>query len=199
MSGVSKLVYAITFQIGWFVCIMAGNIASLFYAALFLTAHLWFVTRQKASFSSHKEILNKELTWILLIVAFGFAIETISFYQGFLYFETHENFYEKNLLPPIWLVSLWLMFAIALRTCLAFIFQRPVISYLLSVIFVPINYYAGANLNPTVSLNQPYFLSLALITLLWLIFLWNGRSSNDLAQTKAQSARHEPTGLSTEQ
>jgi hypothetical protein len=178
MSGVTKLVYAITFQIGWFVCIMAGNIASLSYAALFLMAHLWFVARQKTSFSSHEETLNRELTWILLIVAFGFAIETISFYQGFLYFETsqsiqsHENFYEKILLPPLWLLSVWLMFAVALRTCLAFIFQRPVISYLLSVIFVPINYYAGANLNPTVALNQPYFLSLALITLLWLIFLW---------------------------
>jgi hypothetical protein len=38
--------------------------------------------------------------------------------------------------------------------------------------FVPINYYVGAELNNDVFLAESYLLSLTLITLMWILFLW---------------------------
>jgi len=176
MSSTSKLVYAIAFQVGWFVCIMSGSLISSIYAALFLAIHLWYSTKPKHNFFIYSNLLKKEIFWILAALVLGLLIETISFSGGFLYFKTEANshishkFFEHFILPPLWLLNLWLIFAIALRTCLSFLFNNQVITYTLCIIFVPFNYYAGANLNGTVLINQPNFISLALITFLWLLF-----------------------------
>lgn len=173
MSSISKLVYALAFQVGWFVCIMAGNIASVCYAAIFLAVHLWFITKPNCH-----SLVGKELAWVLVVLALGLTVETLSFSAGFLYFQaeehlyTHKALFETIVFAPLWLLSLWLIFALALRTCLFFLLHKPNLTYLLSLILVPVNYYAGAALNTTVDINQPYLLSLALITLLWLVFWW---------------------------
>ena len=176
MSNTSKLVYAIAFQVGWFVSIMSGNLLSSIYAGIFLAAHLWYFTKPKHNFFIYSDILKKEISWILIVLILGLLIETISFSESFIYFKTEASphiphkFFEHFILPPLWLLNLWLIFAIALRTCLSFLFNNQIITYALCIIFVPFNYYAGANLNNTVSINQPYFISLALITFLWLLF-----------------------------
>lgn len=167
MSTTSKIIYAIAFQLGWFVCILAGNWISLGYAIVFLGLHLGFVSRTTENFSPRKEAL-----WIILVFAFGLILETISFSAGFLYSNTPVNLFERLQLPPLWLLNLWILLSIALRTCLSFLFYKPKLAYLLFSIAIPLNYYAGAKLNLDVSVNSPYTLSLALITLLWIGLLW---------------------------
>lgn len=173
MSATQKIIYAIAFQIGWFVCILGSNTASLYYSLVFVACHLAF-----SLYRNNALWMAKEVLWLLLIVAFGLMIETFSFSAGFLFYQTSGNFlttntlFESFLTPPLWLVNLWLIFAVALRTCLAFMLYKPNLLYALSLVLVPINYYAGAALNNGVALSQPYYFSLTLITLLWLVFFW---------------------------
>jgi len=172
MSSTQKIVYAIAFQIGWLVCILTGNLASSCYVAIFLVVHLWQVTRQNPA------LLNKEIIWVAVVSVFGIVVETLAFSTGCLYLQAgdnltaRENIFEYFLLPPLWLLNLWLIFAIALRSCLSFLLCRPQLLYSLSLILIPINYYAGAALNDSVELNHPYVFSLSLITLFWLVFFW---------------------------
>jgi len=167
MSTISKLVYAVVFQAGWFVCIMAGTLSALLYTLVFLTFHFWFLLHKNA-----KVYISKEILWVAVISSFGLGIEIIFFSCGLLYSETRSALFSPLSLPPLWLFCIWIMFSLALRTCLAFLFTNSTIGYLSCLIFAPINYYAGAELNSDVFLAEPYPLSLILITLLWLLFLW---------------------------
>jgi hypothetical protein len=167
MSNISKLIYALAFQAGWFVCIMAGNFASAIYTALFVIGHFWYLARKKPQL-----FLPKEILWVIIVFSLGLAVETIYFSAGFLYTDTPKTLFDELLLPPIWLLCIWIIFSLALRTCLSFLFYKPALSYLTCILFVPVNYYAGAKLNNEVDINEPYFLSLALMTLIWILFLW---------------------------
>jgi hypothetical protein len=167
MLTTRKLIYAIAFQVGWFVCILTGNWVSLAYTVLFLAFHFFFL-----KYKAHSTLLRKEALWIASVFVGGLILETLSFSAGFLYAQTPSNLFAQLILPPIWLLNLWLVFAIALRTCLSFIFYKPKVSYLVSSVAIPLNYYAGVELNNNVAISNPYSLSLALITLMWIVLLW---------------------------
>lgn len=166
MSKTSTLIYAIAFQVGWFICILTGNWASLVYAIGFLAGHFWFLAYKNSYF-----LLKKEVLWISVVFSCGLVIETLFFTAGLLYSQIPSNLFEHLIFPPLWLLNLWLIFAIALRTCLSFIFYKPKVTYLLTCLCIPLNYYAGAKLNGSVVINNPYPLSLTLITLLWIVLL----------------------------
>lgn len=167
MSNTSKVAYAVAFQIGWFICIMAENTPGLIYTAVVISAHLIYL-----QIILNKALWLKECLWLVVVFLAGCALETLTFSAGFLYLETPPIFFDHLILPPIWLLNLWLLFALALRTCLSVIFLTPRLTYLISLIAIPLNYYAGTQLNADVNLNSPYFLSLALISVLWVFLLW---------------------------
>lgn len=167
MSPISNLVYALVFQVGWFICIMAGNLAAFGYTVIFLICHFYVVLK-----SDKETNASKEIFWVIFISSFGLCIEIISFSIGLLRSDTPGISFSQLSLPPLWLFFLWVMFSLALRTCLSFLFKKPIVSYLLCFVFVPINYYAGAKLNDDVSLAEPYLLKLALIAIMWILFLW---------------------------
>lgn len=167
MSTTSKAAYALAFQIGWFVCIMEGNTASLIYSTLFLGAHFIFLKQ-----SINNVLWLKELLWILLVLVSGFIAESLTFSAGFIYSEIVPYTFEYFVMPPMWLLCIWVLFSLALRTCLSIVFSNPRLTYLLAIIAIPLNYYAGAQLNPDVELNSPYILNLGFITLIWIVLLW---------------------------
>lgn len=166
MPKINSIIYAVAFQAGWFVCVMSGNVLSMTYAFSFLCLHLWLLHRFQNPFN-----LKKEMSWLLVIVCSGIAIETIFFSTGFLYATAHTATFGRVILPPIWLIGLWLIFAIAMRTSLSFLFKKPWLSCLLIAVTIPLNYKAGAVLNNTIGINPPYSVSLGLITVVWVTFL----------------------------
>jgi len=167
MPKIAILIYASMFQVGWFVCILAGNLAGLFYTTLFLAGHFVFLLRNNPHLALRKEVL-----WVMIVLCFGATVETIYFSAGLLYTDEPKKLFDLLLLPPIWLLCIWVIFSLALRTCLSFLFYKTTLSYLACLIFVPLNYYAGAKLNNEVDINEPYFLSLGLMTLIWILCLW---------------------------
>ena len=167
MSSTSKIAYAIAFQIGWFICIMAGNTPALIYTIAFISAHFIFL-----KLALNEVLWFKESFWLLVVLIGGFILETLIFSAGLLYSDSAPGFFDNLIFPPLWLLNLWLLFALALRTFMSFVFSAPKLSYLISTIAIPLNYYAGTQLNSDVNLNNPYILSLALISALWVILLW---------------------------
>lgn len=167
MSNTSKIAYAIAFQIGWFICIMGEKALVIAYTLSFILVHFIFL-----KISLNKVLWRKEGLWILVVFLGGFALETLIFSAGFLYSNSSPGFFNHLILPPLWLLNLWLLFALALRTFMYFVFSAPKITYLISMIAIPLNYYAGTQLNSDVNLNNPYILSLALISVLWVFLLW---------------------------
>ena len=167
MSNTSKFAYAVAFQLGWFVCIMAGNSLAVVYTFLFIVAHSIFL-----KLTLNKVLWFKEILWLLTVFIGGCIVETLVFSGSFLYIKAPSAFFEYLIFPPIWLLTLWLLFALALRTCLSFLFNSPKLTYLMTAIAIPLNYYAGTQLNTEVNLNNPYVLSLAIISLQWILLLW---------------------------
>jgi hypothetical protein len=131
-----------------------------------LCLHFWLLNRFQQTHN-----IKKEIIWLLIIVCCGVAIETVFFSAGFLYTNIHSITLGRVIFPPIWLISLWLVFAIAMRTSLSFLFIKPWLSYLLIAITIPLNYKAGASLNNNIGINEPYLVSLGLITVVWVTFL----------------------------
>ena len=162
MNMQRRLLYAVAFQLGWFICIMGGNTASISYAISFLLAHLWL--QQNAS-------PYREISWIAIVLSGGFLIETLFLSAGFLYEKSPPLLFEHVHYPPIWLMALWLTFAIALRNCLAFLLSYPRLGYGMCCTLIPVNYLAGSKLSHVLHINQPLVVVLPLIALVWVIFL----------------------------
>lgn len=164
MNAIVKLFYAIAFQVGWFVCVTTSPALSFIYTIVFASIYIGLTKRHQAS-------LQEEILWIAVVLSLGFVLEAISFSIGFLVSSNPIKF-GVIVLPPFWLLNLWILFAVALRTCLFFVFEKPVLTYLISSVAIPINYYAGAALNEDVAVNDPYLISLGLISVLWVSLLW---------------------------
>jgi Protein of unknown function (DUF2878) len=167
MSSTSKIAYAVAFQIGWFVCILGDKDSVIAYTLGFVAAHFIFL-----KITLNKILWLKESSWLLLVFISGGLLETLVFSAGFLYSSSSHLYFDHIVPPPVWLLCLWLLFALALRTFMSFVFSAPKITYLTSTIAIPLNYYAGAQLNSDVNLNSPYILNLALISVLWVVLLW---------------------------
>lgn len=167
MSNTSKIAYAIAFQIGWFICILGDKAHVIAYTLGVFLAHFIFLKT-----TLNKVLWFKEICWLLVVFISGGFLETLVFSAGFLYSNSPHMYFDNIIPPPVWLLCLWLLFALALRTFMSFVFSAPKLTYLISVITIPLNYYAGTQLNSDVNLNSPYILSLALISVLWVILLW---------------------------
>ena len=113
-----------------------------------------------------------EAYWIAVVFIGGALLETISFSTGLLCYLSSEAKQAGIQPPPLWLMNLWILFAIALRTCMSFVFTKPLLTYLSASIAIPLNYYAGAKLNAEVAVNTSYTASLVLISLMWIALLW---------------------------
>jgi hypothetical protein len=164
LSG--QLIYGALYQIGWLVCVCLGNTAALAYALSFVIFHLGYVR-----FFQGSSNLSRELYWLILISLAGYGIETIFFSSGLLYENTSPGLFSQFNPAPCWLFALWLCFAIALRSCLSFIFIYPRISYCLFAFAVPLTYLAGTYLNSNVHIHQPQNMSLIFITLGWMLMI----------------------------
>lgn len=160
---------AISFQIGWLICVLTSNWLSLSFTLAYVALHLFCMYK-----INEKTSWRKEFYWLGLFLIVGFICESLFFNHGIL-INTHPKdptltlASEWFIFPPIWLLCLWCLFGLSLRTSLAFIFNKPLIAYPLIMIGAPSSYYAGAHLNQQVELGLPLLLSLPVISVTWLL------------------------------
>ena len=138
---------ALTFQIAWLVCVLAGSWVAVMTTLVVLVLHLQQVHNPR-----------RELVFIVQATVVGFLCDTALIQSGVLITE--------NFLPPLWLTCLWALFATTIGYALHFFLRRPWLSLLAGGFFAPLSYFAGARL-AGINLMTPPWLGLLLIALMW--------------------------------
>ena len=149
------IISALQFQVAWFFCVLVHSPLAL---TLFTLANLWLHLRVVNN-------LEREPLWLVGLWCAGVALDSLLFASGLL-----ANT-DGSPWPPLWLLLLWLNFAMAVRYCFAFLQKNLLLTALLGAIAGPASYLSGAYLNGGVTLAQPLLVSLLVLGVLWGVFL----------------------------
>lgn len=142
---------AACFQIGWFACVLGGDLLAIGVTAIILLAHSQLIMQAK-----------KEWGLLLLTALLGIALDTMWVATGVLEFD------PSTIFVPLWLVCLWIVFSTTLSHSMAWLQQRLLLAALLGAVAGPASYLAGAGL-ANVTIVEPAVQSIALIALAWSI------------------------------
>jgi hypothetical protein len=143
---------AVLFQLGWFACILGGNVFAIPAAAIILICHWFFISRDIAEWRS------------IFIIAFaGSVIDSILF-STYVFIDGSDRY-----LAPLWLICLWLIFATTPNYTFRWLQKRTIVSVVLGAVAGPLSYLAGIKLN-AVEFGIPSSQALLLLGVIWAIF-----------------------------
>ena len=149
-----KLFNAVLFQLGWFACILGGDAVALVATVSILCLHKVF-------------FINKRFEWyfIVSIAVTGFIVDNTLSALGVLTFQS-----PSLLFTPLWMVCIWVLFAMTLNHSLGWLKNRLWLASVLGAISGPMSYLAGSKL-ANVALSTPPTFSLLSISACWAILL----------------------------
>lgn len=149
-SQIFTLTNVVLFQVGWFACILGGNVWAVSFTFAALVYH----------FTVSEQRLN-DVVAVLIALALGLLHELLLLHGGYI------RFVESSVLPPGWLLCLWILLGITLNHSLTWIYSRPLWSGLLGAIAAPFSYLAGVKLS-SAEWSSTLVEVLPIIALLWL-------------------------------
>lgn len=141
------------FQIGWAVCVIAGNSSALIYTSVAVLLHFYFFIKN-----------SKEIYLILGFTLVGIFWDSLLMRIGAL------SFSESSSLIPVWLICLWALFACTLNHSLAWLSNKLLISAVVGALAAPLSYLAGIKLGAA-SVVLPLTTSMLFIGLGWMFIL----------------------------
>lgn len=147
------LANAAAFQIGWFVCVLAGNFWGGIYTGIILLLHFRYTGLRLADFIS-----------LLILLIIGGLHDLLLIHLHFIQFAGDPYF------PPFWLLCLWSLFAITLNHSLHWIYSRPWLSAIAGAVSGPLSYWAGVQLSAA-QWSSPLIVVLPIMVALWLLML----------------------------
>lgn len=150
---------AVSFQLVWFATVAgaaqglwwAGPLAALLFAA-------WQVPLSDAP--------RADLKLMAIAAMAGFAIDTALVFGGLLVFTTPVPW---DWAAPVWIVALWVAFALTLNHSLSSLKRRPGLAIALGLLGGPLAYWIAARAWNAVELNGSALVALAAIGLIWAI------------------------------
>ncbi len=150
-----KVLNLVTFQVGWFACILLSEYTWVALAVTLVAVVL-----------HHLVLVSNSKEWLLVaaFVALGFVVDSAFGAFGVLEFNSGSPFI------PIWLACLWVLFALTLCHGLYWLRAYPVVAIAFSAIGAPLSYLAGTKLT-SVELNENIWLSLAVIGVFWAVLV----------------------------
>nr|WP_255700934.1 DUF2878 domain-containing protein [Polynucleobacter sp. IMCC 29146] len=152
-----KIANFVLFQVGWFACIFGGAFGYVMGAVIFSLA-LVAVSVWQAPFK------KAEISLFLKIGLYGLVGDTLLQHLGLLHFKSPVPW---PFLSPIWMWTLWVLFATTLNQSMAWLQGKPLIAALLGSIFGPLSYIAGVEMGAATWGNQTQ--AIVLIGLIWAI------------------------------
>ncbi|MDB3856074.1 DUF2878 domain-containing protein [Halieaceae bacterium] len=164
------LVNALLIEVGWYVCVVLGNVAALFYLACALVVHFSYVSR---SFG--------EVRFVLLVAILGISVDTLLMHLGVFQWP------DQAILIPFWLIALWVLFSMSFNHCLKWLRQKPWLALVLGMLFGPANYIAGIKLTGAV-MPMGFLTTTAILMVVWMLLL-PALSANRLHLWSLQGAR----------
>jgi hypothetical protein len=131
------LLNVITFQIGWFACVLSAANQQVWMGLLISTALLAFhLIRAKQK--------SGEATLIIIAMLFGLVFDTVPLSLGWLSFNPVA--YWPDAISPPWMIALWGLFATTMNFSLRWLKKMPIIAVVLGAISGPASYYFGEKL-----------------------------------------------------
>ena len=147
----------VLFQLAWFAAIMGGASGYGAFAALpaavVALLHLGL----------NRSIWRREIWLILGVTLLGLLVETGFIRLGALQYIGIE---AGTILPPLWIVALWLAFGTLPNGSLHWLKGRSLLQLILGAVLGPLSYLAGVRLGAA-TLGEPEGLSIAVIAVGW--------------------------------
>ena len=144
------LANALIFQLGWFICVMGGNIWAALFTAVALIIHVWMFGRA-------------DKTTLVVCLLLGWVHDNLLAVAGVLVFAGQGW-------SPLWLSCLWILMGTTLNHSLAWIYQRPWISAITGAVAGPLAYAGGMALSDA-QWGVPLVPAFAIMALIWLMVL----------------------------
>ncbi|MGM0631855.1 MAG: DUF2878 domain-containing protein [Pseudomonadota bacterium] len=138
---------AVVFQLAWLLCVLGGNLVALPVTAGALALHLWLSTHRGA-----------ETRVLLAAIAVGLLCDSLLINSGVLL--------TPGMLPPLWLLCLWPLFASTLGLALRWFRDRLPAAAVGGLVFAPMSYFGGSRI-AGIELLAPEWLALLVIGLAW--------------------------------
>lgn len=139
-----SLVNYVTFQIGWFACVLsAANgrpLLGLLVALLVLGLHLSLAPR-----------FCTELKMLLACAAIGTAFDSLLLASGWVSYSNGEWIPG---LAPYWIVAMWFLFSSTLNLSMAWLKGKVLLGAFMGLLGGPLSYIAGQNLG-AIRLENP--------------------------------------------
>lgn len=127
----------VLFQLGWVVSVVGAArgypAAGMVYAVVWSTMHHWYISNGRFH----------ELLLVLAGAALGFVVDSLLVLGGVIAFPVHASLGSPS---TVWMVSLWVMFAMTLRHSLGWLRGRYLSAVLLGAVFGPLAYWAGSRI-----------------------------------------------------
>ncbi|MGB5326439.1 MAG: DUF2878 domain-containing protein [Pseudomonadales bacterium] len=144
---------ALLFNAVWLLCVLGGNVVALFSTLALLLAHFRFVSSDW-----------RELVLALQALVIGFFVDAMMLQSGVLIAP------DASVMPPAWLLCLWVAFSTTLNHSMAWLQNRLLLSVLVGALLVPLSYYAGTRLTDF-ALAEPLWRSIAMVGASWALVL----------------------------
>ncbi len=119
------------FYIGWFGCVFAARYNWSFVSLIFPIV-AWGYSRHQ------KIVIGKRLYLLLACALIGYFSDALFLFQNVISFPN-----SRSALPPVWLLSMWLLFASVLPMMALVFANRLPWAVVLGGVFGPLSYYAG--------------------------------------------------------
>lgn len=146
------LINAFLYQLGWFVCVLAGSLAALGYTLVVTAIHFSVVAGYRW-----------DLIAIPVAVAIGLAHDNLLGYLGVLQ-------YGGGGWAPLWLSCLWALLGLSLNHAMRWFYERRWAAMLFGGLGGPIAYLGGVRLSD-VEWGWSPISGLLLMALLWTFIL----------------------------
>jgi hypothetical protein len=179
----SRLLNFALFYLGWFACVV-GAARGQFWLGPAMVALLMLV---------HLSLAPDRLQEARLVFVsglFGFAVDTGQASVGLFEF-THTSVVPW--LSPLWMVSLWVIFATTLNSSMAWLAGRYGLAAALGALCGPVSYGAGARLG-AIELSANPLASLAGISIVWALAMPTLLVIRNLLKPTAAAQLHQPAG-----
>lgn len=144
---------ALLFQVGWFVCVLSGNLWAASFTIVVLLIHFRF---------SSLPMVDVVSIFIALII--GLLHDFLLSYCGLI------DFGGAGVLPPLWLMCLWILLGLTLNHSMGWIYQRMWLSGILGALAGPLSYWAGVALSPA-QWSSPPVVVIPIMAATWLFIL----------------------------
>jgi len=138
------------FQIGWFVCVVGGDIYAVAFTLAALIIHNWWV-------------LNSPAEWKLIgiVVVVGCLWDALMAQSGVISYSAPILFGI-----PVWLVCLWFLFATTFMHALFWMNRHLPLAMIFAAVMGPASYWLGSNLTDA-ELGLPILTSLLVMAIGW--------------------------------